>query len=191
MEPMSKPEQRSILTLCGSLREKSFNQSLLDAATGLFPADVGFEPVLGLELLPPFNPDLDQEGDEPPAPVTRLRDQFRRADGILLSTPEYVHGIPGVLKNAIDWLVSSGSFVKKPIVLVSVCAGDGQQVQEMLNHTLTVLEAVVIKQLSFHAGDLKKGLSEAGVLQDQAILDRLSSATELLVSNLGVTEAVV
>jgi NADPH-dependent FMN reductase len=70
-----------------------------------------------LETLPPFNPDLD--GDPALAAVARFRAALQACDAVLISSPEYAHGVPGVLKNALDWVVGSGELVNKPIALVN------------------------------------------------------------------------
>ena len=80
----------------------------------------------GLASLPHFNPDDDEEGTTPPPAVAALRALLGAADGILISTPEYAHGVPGSLKNALDWLVSDGALVDKPIALISASPVGGQ-----------------------------------------------------------------
>ena len=105
-----------ILAICGSLRARSSNGALLDAAAQLAPAGVYVERFGGIGELPHFNPDVDVE--PPPPAVARWRDALRDADAILLSSPEYVHGVPGALKNALDWIVSSGEFAGKPLALI-------------------------------------------------------------------------
>src|SRR5262245_29573197 len=105
-----------IVALCGSLRAGSSNEALLRAAAELAPSEMEIVFYDGLAGLPHFNPDLDT--DEPPAPVRALRDLFGSADGFVVSCPEYAHGVPGSLKNALDWMVSSGELGGKPIVLI-------------------------------------------------------------------------
>lgn len=90
-----------VLAICGSLRKDSFNRRLLDAAADLAPAGVRVTVYEGLEALPPFNADKE---DAPGPAVLDLLRQVEKADGLLLATPEYNYSIPGVLKNAIDWL---------------------------------------------------------------------------------------
>ena len=90
-----------VLGLSGSLRSESHNRRLLAAAARALPAYVEFEEWPGLELVPPFNEDLD--GDAAPAAVEDLRAALDRADALLIATPEYNHSIPGQLKNALDW----------------------------------------------------------------------------------------
>ena len=90
-----------ILAVSGSLREGSFNTSLLRAAAEAAPEGVEVELWHGLADLPPYDEDLD--GDDAPESVRRLREDWAAADAILFSTPEYNGSVPGGLKNAIDW----------------------------------------------------------------------------------------
>src|SRR6185312_2381953 len=87
----------TFVTICGSLRARSSNAALLDAVSLLSPAGVEVQRYDGLASLPPFNPDDDVE----PAPVAvrRLRACVAIADALVISSPEYAHGVPGVLKN--------------------------------------------------------------------------------------------
>ena len=90
-----------VLGISGSLRRESHNRRLLAAAARALPADVQFEEWRGLELVPPFNEDLD--ADPAPEGVEDLRAALDRAGALLIATPEYNHSIPGQLKNALDW----------------------------------------------------------------------------------------
>jgi len=98
---------RSILAIPGSLGSQSSNRVLLEALQKLAPGNTEIAIFDGISELPYFNPDFDREGTEAPSSVARLRAQIAEATGLIISTPEYAHGIPGVLKNALDWLVSS------------------------------------------------------------------------------------
>lgn len=90
-----------VVGIAGSLRTKSFNRSLIAAAVELAPASMHIE-VADLRPIPLYDADLQELG-WPPA-VAELRERVRAADALLISTPEYNHSVPGVLKNAIDWL---------------------------------------------------------------------------------------
>src|SRR5580698_3078664 len=102
-----------LLAISGSLRKASTNRALLGAAALLAPAGITIAIYDGVAALPHFNPDLDV--DPLPAPVIDLRAQVGAADGLLFSSPEYARGVPGSLKNALDWLVSSDVFPGKPV----------------------------------------------------------------------------
>ncbi len=109
-----------ILALCGSLQERSSNRALLDAARELAAAEVSVDEYRGLESLPHFNPDVDRDGA--PANVSEFRALVKAADGVLIATPEYAFGLPGALKDALDWLVGSGDLYEKPVVVLSAAA---------------------------------------------------------------------
>jgi len=129
----------NIIAICGSLRARSSNRALLQAAAKLAPSEMEVTIYEGLASLPHFNPDDDEEGATPPPAVADLRALLAAADGILISTPEYAHGVPGSLKNALDWLVSDGALVDKPIALISASPIGGQFAQASLVETLTTM----------------------------------------------------
>ena len=104
----------SVLALSGSLRGKSLNTAMLRMAALCAPLGLSVRVHAGFGHLPLFNPDLDDP--EPPG-VACLRRDIAAADGILIASPEYAHGVSGVLKNALDWMVASGVLVNKPIAL--------------------------------------------------------------------------
>lgn len=110
----------NILALCGSLQERSSNRALLDAARELAGPGTVVDEYRGLESLPHFNPDTDRDG--PPPNVTEFRALVKSADGVLIATPEYAFGVPGALKDALDWLVGSGDLYEKPVVVLSAAA---------------------------------------------------------------------
>src|SRR5918995_4361499 len=91
----------NIVGFAGSLRRDSYNRALLRAATELAPPALQIV-IHELDGIPLYNGDVEATGA--PASVVELRDAIRQADGLLIATPEYNHGVPGVLKNAIDWL---------------------------------------------------------------------------------------
>lgn len=105
-----------ILAISGSAREVSTNTALLLGMKKLAPAGVDLSVVHNLNDLPVFSPDM--EGQKTPAVVREFMKAVFRADGIIISSPEYVRSIPGGLKNAIDWMVSRFEIIGKPIALV-------------------------------------------------------------------------
>src|SRR5947207_15822100 len=111
-----------ILGISGSLRARSSNTELLRAAALLVPAPARVMLFEDLGGLPHFNPDLDGEGAVLPAPVVAFRRQVAAADALIISSPEYAHGVPGALKNALDWLVSGPEMPTKPIGLLTASA---------------------------------------------------------------------
>src|SRR5688572_32897082 len=89
-----------VLGFAGSLRRGSYNRALLRAAQELAPAGMVIE-VFDLAPIPLYNADVEAQGD--PEPVAAFKAAIRQADALLIACPEYNHGVPGVLKNAIDW----------------------------------------------------------------------------------------
>jgi chromate reductase, NAD(P)H dehydrogenase (quinone) len=100
MTDTESPRPLRVLGFAGSLRAASYNRMLLRAAAELAPEGMEVE-VFDIGGIPLFNEDVEAAGT-PPA-VEAFRDAIRRADALLIATPEYNHGVPGVLKNAIDW----------------------------------------------------------------------------------------
>lgn len=115
---------KTILGLSGSLRRRSYNSGLLRAAVELAPEGVRVE-AGSIRDVPLYDGDRE-EAEGLPQPVLRLQEQLKAADGLLLVSPEYNNGIPGVFKNAIDWM-SRGEglqlFVGKPVAVIG--ASDG------------------------------------------------------------------
>ncbi len=132
-----------ILGISGSLRAVSSNRALLEAAQAAAPEGVQLEIYEGLAELPQFNPDLDDEGVSPR--VQEWREELRRSDAVIFSTPEYAHGVPGALKNALDWVVGSGELIDKPVALFNASAR-GTYAQASLTETLTVMSARFIAE---------------------------------------------
>ena len=93
---------KNILAISGSLRAASTNLKIIENIAALSADSLQISVYQGLSALPQFNPDLDT--DEPPEAVKDLRCRIKEADGVLICTPEYIFGVPGALKNAIDWL---------------------------------------------------------------------------------------
>jgi NAD(P)H-dependent FMN reductase len=95
----------------------------------------------GLSQLPPFNPDLDTE--TPPPAVSEFRKQLLASHGVLISSPEYAHGVPGTLKNALDWLVRSGELYEKPVALINA-SPRSTHAQASLAETLATMTARLV-----------------------------------------------
>ncbi|MGF6231050.1 NAD(P)H-dependent FMN reductase [Inquilinus ginsengisoli] len=130
----SRSDAVKILAISGSLRAGSSNTALLHAMAALAPAGVEVSVYGGLADLPHFNPDLDPESI--PA-VADFRALLAAADGVLISSPEYAHGVAGVMKNALDWVVATGEFVDKPVALINA-SPRAHHAQEALTETLVV-----------------------------------------------------
>ncbi len=131
-----------MLGLCGSLRRGSYNMAVLEAYQGLVPAGIKFEIFKEVGALPLFNPDLDEQQS---ASVVALKQAIYRADGLIIASPEYAHGISGVMKNALDWIVSDEDFPYMPVVLVNT-SPRASHAQAALREVLTTMSARLIEK---------------------------------------------
>jgi chromate reductase, NAD(P)H dehydrogenase (quinone) len=166
-----------VLAISGSLRSASSNSALIGAAAALAIRTVQVSVYRGLAELPPFNPDLD--GEHPAAPVDDFRSALRACDAVLISSPEYAHGVPGVLKNALDWIVGSGELIDKPVALLNASA-HATHAQASLAETLTVMSARLIPEASITIPLAGRKLDASGILADQAFSTTLRSAVDSL-----------
>jgi len=161
-----------ILAISGSLRAASSNGALLDAAAQLAPSGVRIERFDGIAALPHFNPDLDVE--PPPRAVALWRGALREADAIAISSPEYVHGVPGALKNALDWIVSSGELGGKPLALIDTSRSSYATPQ--LREILTTMEARLVPSASITLHLWTNRLDAAAILANERAAGALRAA---------------
>jgi NAD(P)H-dependent FMN reductase len=138
------PTTRRILGVSGSLRAVSSHTQLLRDAAALCPRGAGLALYDGLASLPAFNPDHDAAEDLPA--VQDWRRALRECSALLICTPEYAHGIPGALKNALDWVVGSGELVDKPVGLITATAfsREGSWLERSLLEILRTMNAKVV-----------------------------------------------
>jgi chromate reductase len=117
------PNALRILGFAGSLRAGSYNRALLRAAQELAPPDMAIE-IFDLAPIPLYNADVEAKGD--PDGVAAFKQAIRQADGVLMVTPEYNHGVPGVMKNAVDWASRpprEAPLDRKPIGIIGASPG--------------------------------------------------------------------
>lgn len=174
----------SILAISGSLRARSSNTEVLRAAASLAPATATVSFFTGLAELPHFNPDLDTGDTALPASVQSLRAQVDAADAILICSPEYAHGVPGALKNALDWLVSGHEIVYKPIGLLNA-SPRSTHAQASLAETLRTMSTELVPGASIALALDGRRLDAAAIVATpdlavplRAALDALLGATE-------------
>jgi NAD(P)H-dependent FMN reductase len=133
-----------ILAISGSLQRSSANTEILQVALDVAPSPIDVVLFVGIGEIPPYNPDLDD--DRAPESASAFRTLVHHADAVVIATPEYAHGMPGTLKNALDWLVGSGELYDKPVVVVSAVSVPerGQYARDSLVQTLEAQGAVVL-----------------------------------------------
>ena len=117
--------------------------------------------------LPHFSPDEDEDGRPVPPAVVELRSRVIAADGWVISSPEYAHGVPGSLKNALDWLVSCPELPGKPVLLLNASAAGGDFAQAALAETLRTMSLQVLEE-SLTRPFLPRKLQEDSALEPDA-----------------------
>jgi NAD(P)H-dependent FMN reductase len=159
-----------IRTLSGSLRAKSSNAALLQAVALLAPHGVYVVPYDGLSELPHFNPDLDI--DPAPSVVRALRDAITEADALIISSPEYAHGVPGSLKNALDWLVSGVEIYQKPVALLNP-SPMSRFAQPQLAEILRTMNVALVEEACLTLPIAGGGLDAAAIAADAGLAEAI------------------
>ena len=181
-----------ILGIVGSLREGSHNRSLLRAARELLPAGVELVEH-DIAALPFYDGDVEAAGD--PETVVRFKQAIRDSDALLIATPEYNRGVPGVLKNAIDWASRpplGSPLTGKPVAIMGASTGRGgtARAQEQLRAALEFSRATVVEQPEVLVPEAFMRFDEHGELVDGGIRAELAELIDTLVrATAGVTLA--
>jgi chromate reductase, NAD(P)H dehydrogenase (quinone) len=162
----------NVLTICGSLRRGSFNAMVQRALPSLAAEGMALKPAPSFAEFPLYNADI-QNSTGFPAPVNVLADAIRAADGVIFCTPEYNFGIPGGLKNAIDWVsrLPNQPFAGKPIALLSASPGPlgGGRVQYDMRRAMVFLDAFTLNKPEVFIGNCASKFDEkTGELKDEA-----------------------
>jgi chromate reductase len=159
----------TLFALCGSLRHHSINRASLQALQQLSSGYIDIVIDEDIGLLPLFNPDNEQRYN---APLTRIKQQLASADGLIIASPEYAHGISGVLKNALDWLVSGPEFVDKPIMLINTSVR-AHHAQDALREVVTTMSGVIVEEACVTVPLLSKTPTAEDILQMSGVTDSL------------------
>jgi chromate reductase, NAD(P)H dehydrogenase (quinone) len=161
-----------VLAISGSLRAKSSNTLLLQAAVRVAPPPMEIVLYHGLAGLPLFNPDLETD---PPAPVQDLRREIGCCRGLLICSPEYARGVAGAMKNALDWLVGSAEFPDTPVAVINA-SPRAVHADAQLRLTLTTMSARLIEEASITLPLLGRSLDADGILADATLSAPLRAA---------------
>lgn len=124
-----------------------------------------------LAILPHFNPDLDRE--QPPAEVEKLRQKVQEADGVIICTPEYVFSLPGALKNAIEWMVSTTVFSEKPVALITAAAA-GEKAHESLLLIMKTLYTQLGENSALLIQGVRSKVNAQGEITDEETSGKIS-----------------
>ena len=172
----------TLLGIAGSLRQGSHNRALLRAAEELLPAGVELQQ-FDLRDLPPYDRDVEAAGD--PEAVTVLKDAIGAADGLLIATPEYNRGVPGVLKNAIDWASRpplASPLAGKPVAIMGASTGLGctARAQEQLRAALESPGADVLDEPRVLVPEAYLRFDDVGELVDDGVRADIADLLETL-----------
>jgi chromate reductase len=172
-----------LLGIAGSLRKSSFNRGLLRAARELLPADVELAE-FDIRGVPFYDGDVEAAGD--PEPVVALKDAIREADALLIATPEYNRGIPGGLKNAIDWASRpplGSPLAGKPVALLGASTGRGGTAlaQQQLRQALEFPRAFVLDEPQVLVPEAYLRFDQHGELVDETTRAEVAELLDTLV----------
>jgi chromate reductase len=165
---VARNQKINILGFAGSLRENSYNRSLLRATLELVPDDVNLE-IFELDGIPLFNQDYETS---PPQKVQEFKSKIRASDAILIVTPEYNYSIPGVLKNAIDWASrphGDNAFEGKAVALMSASTGmlGGARAQYHLRQSFVSLDMRPVNKPEVFVSYAPRKFDDKGRLTDE------------------------
>lgn len=175
-------KQKKIVAISGSIREGSSNTNILKALAAFIPEDIDYTIYNGIKELPHFNPDIDRM--KPPAVVENFRKRLNESHALIICTPEYAKGVPGVLKNALEWLVSSSELYKKPVATITASPSitGGDKAHESLLLTLGMLDTTIVKNGSLLIPSVRTKFNDDATVTDngtkQALIDLVNSIVD-------------
>ena len=154
------------------------NGEVLKALLELSGDGIALTQYEGLATLPHFNPDHEAF---PPPSVLEWRSHLKNAHAVIICSPEYAHGVPGVLKNALDWVVGSGEFMSKPVMLVNASPNSHFAIPQ-LNETLSVMmgqvQAVTLSLVGKKRDELSMRLDDTVSAELRGVLDSMKQAVD-------------
>lgn len=171
--------KKNILAICGSTREKSANKDIINSIKKLSQEQLNIID-FDITTLPHFNQDITNENV--PNSVIQFREAIEKSDGVLICTPEYVFSLPGILKNAIEWTVSTTVFSNKPTALITA-SSSGEKAHESLLLVMNTLGIKTNEDLCILISGVKSKLNTDGDVIDVILNERLRKLTSCLMSS--------
>lgn len=165
-----------ILAIPGSLRWNSSSNLILNHIVSSAPEGMLFEVYDGIGTLPHFN-----DPEEVPPVVIEFKQRIKKADAVLICTPEYAFGIPGSLKNALDWTVSSGEFLNKHVGLITA-SSQGEKSHAALLLVLTAISANIGEDASLLISFVRSKLDSSGKIKDEVVANDVRNVIQSLAS---------
>jgi len=164
--------QTRVLAILGSLRQASYNTALVNTLNVLAPDDVEIVVYQKLVEIPLFNPDLEERLSKA---VVDLKSELVKSNGLIIASPEYAHGITGVLKNALDWLVSGEEFVYMPVALFNT-SPRATHAQAALREVITTMSGRIIEKASINIPLLGSNLNTDAILHNEDMVSLVKSS---------------
>jgi len=164
------------LAVSGSLRPNSSNAVILEAIEKMVPEDVEFFIYKGIGSLPHFD-----DAAQTPIAVNVWQQHLQEADAVLVCSPEYAFGVPGSLKNALDWTVGSGELVNKPLSLITAATG-GEKAHAAWLHIFTALSANIPEGGALLIPFVRSKLNAAGEISDAATRAAIQAVVDTLIA---------
>ncbi len=168
-------KRKNVLAISGSTRKNSNNEAILKSIAEMYIENIEVRIYDGIEKLPHFNPGIEDENVE--QSVIDFRKQIDEADGVIICTPEYVFSIPGSLKNAIEWTVSTVVFSEKPLALITA-ATSGEKAHEELYLVMKTLSMKVNHDTRVLIQGPKKKIDRNGKIIDEKTLSGVKKAID-------------
>lgn len=162
--------KKKILAISGSTRKNSTNHKILEFIAGKFCDILDIEIYDGIDKLPHFNTELDD--NHLPKEVFQFREKIEKSDGVLFCTPEYIFSLPGSLKNAIEWNVSTRLFANKPVAII-VASASGEKAFKSLGLILETIEAKIPLKSRLLIKGAKGKVNLDGSITDKNILQEV------------------
>jgi chromate reductase, NAD(P)H dehydrogenase (quinone) len=174
--------KKKILAISGSTRNNSSNEKILNTIARLYSKDLDVEIYNQIGTLPHFNPDF--ENKKTPVNVIGFRNLIEQADGVLICTPEYVFSLPGSLKNALEWTVSTTVFSDKPTAFI-VASASGEKAFESLDLIMsTLIQTQIPDNSKFLIKGVKGKVSETGDILDSVLLNQIKKVVNSLIDTI-------
>ncbi|WP_317897081.1 NADPH-dependent FMN reductase [Aurantibacillus circumpalustris] len=179
---MSQAHPLNILAISGSLKSTSSNTNILRALSKFKTENIEFIVFDGLDQLSHFNPENEKGTDA----VANFKEQLKKADGVIISTPEYAFGVPGTLKNALDWTVSSGELNEKPVIAISASPlyEGGKKAMTSLLLTLGALGTKMNEKSHLSIPNISKKINASAEILDPQLKEDLAKIFNHLVEEI-------
>lgn len=170
-----------ILAISGSTKPNSTSHHILNHIKSKYKSVLKLELFEGIEKLPHFIP--SNNDDETPTEVIDFRNKIAFADGVIFCTPEYVFSIPGSLKNAIEWCVSTTVFSHKPVAII-IAAASGEKAYESLSLIMTTIETILPEESKLLIQGAKGKVSSNGEIADSYTVEQIDKVIQSLIATI-------